>query len=67
MSEPLVVVDEPAPFVRRLTLNPMRTDVVGGPIGVLHSPGGAIHSMEVGPSGSIYFSDRNGVYRLVRR
>ena len=54
-------------ILRRLTLNPMRTDVVGGPIGVLHSPGGAIHSMEVGPSGSIYFSDRSGVYRLVRR
>jgi quinoprotein glucose dehydrogenase len=54
-------------ILRRVTLDAMRTDVVGGPARVLASPGNAIHSMEVGPSGRIYFSDANGIYRLVLR
>ena len=31
---------------------------------MLTAPGGSILSMEVGPNGSIYFSDSSTIYRL---
>ena len=53
--------------LRRVTLDAMRDDVVGGPVTVLNAPGSSILSMEVAPNGRIYFSDNNSIYRLVRR
>jgi len=50
--------------LRRVSLNGQRTDVAGGPVGVLGAPGGAIYSMEAAPDGRIYFSDARGIYRL---
>ncbi len=50
--------------LRRVALNAARDDVSGGAIDVLHAPGGAIYSMETGPSGQIYFSDPQAIYRL---
>jgi glucose/arabinose dehydrogenase len=38
------------------------TDVSGS---VLNSPNTSVHSMEVAPDGSIYFSDHEGIYRIV--
>lgn len=50
-------------LVRRVTLNPARDDVASGPVTMLNS-GGVVLSMEVGPTGAIYFSDVNSIYRL---
>jgi aldose sugar dehydrogenase len=52
-------------LVRRVSLNAARDDVVGGPITMLDAPGGSVYSMEVGPNGSIYFSDNDSIYRLL--
>lgn len=54
-------------IVRRVGLDAMRTDVVGGSVNVVASPGDAIHSLEVGPGGRIYFSDSSRIFRLVLR
>lgn len=51
--------------VTRLVLNRRRTDVVGRRL-VYDHPDGTL-SFEVGPRGRIYFSDFDGIYRLVRR
>jgi aldose sugar dehydrogenase len=50
--------------VRRVTLDAARDDVASGPTTMLDSPGGSVLSMEVGPSGRIYFSDGGAIYRL---
>jgi glucose/arabinose dehydrogenase len=52
--------------VRALNLNRSRTDVVG-PVRVLVTAPDGIHSMEVGPSGRIYVSTRDAIYRLATR
>ncbi len=51
-------------LLRRVTLNPARDDVSDGPTTMLDAPGGSILSMEVGPSGAIYFSDSTSIYRV---
>jgi aldose sugar dehydrogenase len=53
-------------LLRSVSLNVARDDVAGSPATVLSAPGGAIYSMEVAPSGRIYFSDSSAIYRLVR-
>ena len=53
-------------LLRSVSLNVARDDVAGSPVTVLGAPGGAIYSMEVAPSGRIYFSDSSAIYRLVR-
>lgn len=53
--------------LRRVTLNAMRNDTVGGPVMVFDAPGSSILSMEVAPNGRIFFSDVNSIYRLGRR
>ena len=50
--------------IRRVTLDGARDDVASGPTVMLDSPGGSVLSMEVGPSGRIYFSDFSAIYRL---
>jgi len=50
--------------IRRVTLDAARDDVASGPTVMLDSPGGSVLSMEVGPSGRIYFSDFSAIYRL---
>jgi glucose/arabinose dehydrogenase len=50
--------------IRVSRLNADRTAIVGSPAFVVHSPHGAVHSMEVGPNHRIYFSDGSGIYRL---
>jgi glucose/arabinose dehydrogenase len=49
--------------VRALDLNDPRSGFDAGPRALVTAPSG-IHSMEVGPSGSIYFSGPDGIYRL---
>jgi glucose/arabinose dehydrogenase len=51
--------------ISRLVLNARRTGIVRRTI-VYDHPGGTL-SLEVGPDGRIYFSDFDGIYRLVRR
>jgi glucose/arabinose dehydrogenase len=51
-------------LVRRVTLDAARDDVASGPNTMLDAPGGSVLSVEVGPNGSIYFSDFNAIYRL---
>ena len=53
-------------LLRSVALNAARDDVAGSPATVLSAPGGVIYSMEVAPSGRIYFSDGTAIYRLVR-
>ena len=51
--------------IRLATLNVDRrtiTDVSGS---VLATPNSSVHSMEVSPSGTIYFSDHEGIYRII--
>lgn len=50
--------------LRRVTLNARRTGVRRDVLVYGHD--GGILSIEVGPGGSLYFSDFDGVYRLVR-
>ena len=50
--------------LRVVGLNGARTDVRGSSSVVFNSPGGAIYSMETSPTGRIYFSDFNGIYRV---
>jgi glucose/arabinose dehydrogenase len=50
-------------LVRRVSLNGARDDIVGGPVTMLDAPGG-MHSMEVAPNGTIYFSTPSAIYRL---
>ena len=50
--------------LRRVVLDAARNDVASGPVKMLTAPGGSILSMEVGPNGSIYFSDSSTIYRL---
>jgi aldose sugar dehydrogenase len=52
-------------ILRRVPLNSSRDDL-GTPVDVLDAPGGAIYSMEVSPEGRIYFSNSEGIYKLVR-
>jgi len=49
--------------VRRVALNAARDEVSGNAIDVLDSPGG-VYSMERAPTGRIYFSDAQAIYRL---
>ena len=49
--------------VRRVALNAARDDVSGSAIDVLDTPGG-VYSMERAPTGRIYFSDAQAIYRL---
>jgi aldose sugar dehydrogenase len=51
-------------IIRRFDLNARRTDFNGGPTRVLDR-NGVVLSLEVGPSGRIYFSDFGAIYRLV--
>ena len=51
-------------LLRRVVLDAARDDVASGPVTMLTAPGGSILSMEVGPNGSIYFSDSSSIYRL---
>ena len=51
--------------LRRVPLNAARDDVLGTPVNVLAEPGGAIYSMETAPNGHIYFSNYQGIFRLV--
>jgi glucose/arabinose dehydrogenase len=48
--------------VRRVTLNAARTGVASQ--GVVFKHRTSILSMEAGPDGTLYFSDRSGIYRL---
>jgi hypothetical protein len=50
--------------IRVVTLNARRTGVTGQRIAYTHQSG--VLSMEVGPGGVLYFSDSNGIYKLVR-
>jgi glucose/arabinose dehydrogenase len=50
--------------IRVVTLNARRTGVTGQRIAYTHPSG--VLSMEVGPSGVLYFSDSAGIYKLVR-
>jgi glucose/arabinose dehydrogenase len=52
--------------LRSVSLNGARTDVSGSPNDVLNAAGGVIYSMEVSPTGRIYFSDSSAIYRLVK-
>jgi glucose/arabinose dehydrogenase len=47
-----------------VTLDATRTAVVSRAVLYAHTAG--IRSVETGPGGSIYFSDRSGIYRLTR-
>lgn len=49
--------------IRSLNLNPRRNDLVG-PLRVLGRAPSGIHSMEVAPSGRIFVSTRDAIYRL---
>lgn len=51
-------------LVRRVTLDGARDDIASGPVTMFDSPGGSVLSMEVGPGGTIYFSDFSSIYRL---
>ena len=51
-------------ILRVFTLNAARDAIVGGPSEPFTSPDGTIYSMEVGPSGTVYFSTFSGIYRL---
>lgn len=51
--------------VTRMILNAARNDVTGRGV-VYDHPDGTL-SFEVGPHGKLYFSDFDGIYRLVRR
>ncbi|MGZ8687587.1 MAG: hypothetical protein ACXWZP_04095, partial [Gaiellaceae bacterium] len=50
--------------ITRLTLNDRRTGVRRDVLAYTHGSG--VLSIEVGPGGSLYFSDFGGVYRLAR-
>ncbi len=50
--------------IARLTLNDRRTSVLRDVLAYTHDSG--VLSVEVGPGGSLYFSDFGGVYRLAR-
>jgi glucose/arabinose dehydrogenase len=51
-------------IIRRFELNARRTAFDSGPREVVDRANGVM-SMEIGPNGRIYFSDRGAVYRLV--
>ena len=51
-------------ILRVFTLNAARDAIVGGPAQPFTSPDGTIYSMEVAPTGSVYFSTFAGIYRL---
>jgi Glucose/sorbosone dehydrogenases len=51
-------------ILRVFTLNAGRDAIVGGPVEPFTSSDGTIYSMEVGPTGSVYFSTFRGIYRL---
>jgi glucose/arabinose dehydrogenase len=51
-------------ILRVFTLNAGRDGIVGGPSEPFTSPDGTIYSMEVGPTGRIFFSTFQGIYRL---
>ena len=51
-------------ILRVFTLNADRGAIVGGPAQPFTSPDGTIYSMEVGPTGWVYFSTFGGIYRL---
>ncbi|MBI3648397.1 MAG: PQQ-dependent sugar dehydrogenase [Actinobacteria bacterium] len=51
--------------VYRVDLNGTRDDTVNSTRTVVMTHSGSVLSMEVGPGGSIYFSDFSGIYRLV--
>ncbi len=50
--------------IRRVTLNDARTRI--RTVKVVYTHSSEVLSMEVGPSGAIYFSDFGGIYKLVR-
>jgi glucose/arabinose dehydrogenase len=50
--------------IRIATLDVDRKTITGV-VSVLPTPNGAVHSMEVAPNGTIYFSDHAGIYRIV--
>jgi glucose/arabinose dehydrogenase len=50
-------------IIQELELNPGRDGVISR-TDVGTAPGSAIYSMEVGPNGSIYFSDYEAIYRI---
>jgi glucose/arabinose dehydrogenase len=51
--------------IRIATLDGDRRTITGVSGSVLDSPNDSVHSMEVAPNGSIYFSDSVGIYRIV--
>jgi hypothetical protein len=53
-------------MIRRFDLGARRRGIDRGPLRVLDRATG-VFSLEVGPNRRIFFSDANGVYRLVRR
>ncbi len=50
--------------IRRLTLNAARNDVAATKIIYTHPS--FVLALEAAPDGRVYFSDRNGIYRLKR-
>lgn len=61
----LVFGDVNTGVLRRVALNAARDDLSGNSVDVLDSPGG-IYSMETAPTGTIYFSDAQAIYRLTQ-
>jgi len=51
-------------ILRIFRLNAGRDAIVGGPTQPFTSPDGTIYSMEVGPTGTVYFSTYRAIYRL---
>ena len=51
--------------LRIATLDADRRTITGVSGSVLATPNSAVHSMEVAPDGMIYFSDHEGIYRIV--
>jgi glucose/arabinose dehydrogenase len=52
-------------FLRSMALDAGRTNKLGSVAKVFTGPSGAIYSLETGPNGHIYFSNPNGIYKLV--
>lgn len=60
----LLMGDFRAGAIRRLTLTSDRNDVASQDV-IFDNPGGVL-GMAADPDGRVYFSDQNGIYRLVR-
>jgi glucose/arabinose dehydrogenase len=52
-------------ILRSMALDSGRTNKLGSVAKVFTGPSGAIYSLETAPNGHIYFSNPNGIYRLV--